>query len=218
MTALRPHAFKTIPTWGLINGTFPSLEAILFDMDGTLFDTEKYHAEAMFKIGEKYKIQPPHSPDEVHALMHGKADYIVFDLIKFWPGFPVEWSVRDFVQAKNDNLLEILARLDPQEYFPKATATLLKEIKKSGKFCGLVTSSEKIITLELLKLVKLHGFFDLIITRDDCPLHKPDPWPYIEAITKAGTTGEKTLIFEDSNVGLIAAKASGAYVAKVEWF
>lgn len=218
MTQERVLALKEIPNLALINKTFPGLKAIFFDMDGTLFDTEKYHTEAMFMIGRKYNIKPPFGPKEVHALMHGKADYLVFDIIKYWEGFPKEWTPRDFVDAKNQNLMEILSTLNPSDYYPEKTAALLKEIRASGKYVALVTSSEKVVTMELLKLVKLDQFFDIVVTRDDCPLHKPDPWPYIDTMKKAGSDRHTTLIFEDSKVGLEAATSSGAHVIKVEWF
>lgn len=218
MTNHRVLALKTIPALKLIEETFPGLSAVFFDMDGTLFDTEKYHAEAMFMIGHKYHIKPPHGPKEVHAMMHGKADYLVFDIIKYWEGFPKEWTVSDFVTMKNKNLLEILSKLNPHDYYPAATANLLKELRAAGKYVALVTSSERLITLELLKLVKLDQYFDVVVTRDDCPKHKPDPWPYVDTMKKANSTPESTLIFEDSHVGLMAAEGSGAHVIKVEWF
>lgn len=211
-------ALKTIPAFDILEKSYPGLRAVFFDMDGTLFDTEKYHTEAMFMIGRKYNIVPPHGPKEVHAMMHGKADYLVFDIIKSWDGFPPDWTVEKFVATKNENLFQILSSLDPREYYPEATAKLLQDIRAAGKFIALVTSSERVVTVELLKLVGLLDFFDVVVTRDDCPKHKPDPWPYVETMKHAGSDENSTLIFEDSNVGLIAAHASKAHVIKVEWF
>lgn len=211
-------ALKSIPTFEVLNQTFPGLKAIFFDMDGTLFDTEKYHTEAMLKIGHDYQIRPPVDPTQIHGLMHGKADYLVFDIIKEWPGFPKNWKVQDFVNEKNKNLMEILRKLEPGVYFPVQLLDLIKKIKTQALFIALVTSSERVITLELLKLVGLSDFFDLVLTRDDCPKHKPDPWPYLHAMSIAKSDAHTSLVFEDSNVGLTAAEASGSHVVKVEWF
>jgi beta-phosphoglucomutase len=218
MTTSHPLTLSVIPDLNELQGRFPGVTTIFFDMDGTLFDSEKYHTEAMLKIGKDYEIRPPHGPKEIHSLMHGKADYLVFDIIKDWPGFPQEWSVRDFVDTKNRNLLEILSPLKPSDYFPDLTAALLNDIKSANLYLALVTSSEKIITHELLKMVGLDALFDLVVTRDDCPAHKPDPWPYIHAMKEAKARPEETLILEDSQVGLAAALASKAHVIKVEWF
>ena len=215
----QPHfALKQIPHLKEILPAYPGLKALFFDMDGTLFNTEKYHTQAMLAIGDEFKIRPPYSPDAVHQLMMGKADHLVFDLIKDWEGFPKHWVVRDFVEAKNAHLLRLLSNEKNKEYFPMEMKSLLDEAKESKLYLALVTSSEKIITMELLKLVGLNGFFKLIITRDDCPTHKPDPYPYLKALKIAGVSAHEALIFEDSNVGLLAADGSGCHVIKAEWY
>jgi HAD superfamily hydrolase (TIGR01509 family) len=213
-----PIAFQKIPTLSELKAAYPGLKSLLFDMDGTIFNTETYHASALMMIGQKYKIRPPHSPEVVHELMMGKADYLVFEIIKDWEGVPKDWTVDDFVSEKNLNLIEILSKINVTEYFPSDTFQLIDLAKKEGLFLGLVTSSEKVITEELLRLAKLEGYFELILTRDDCPKHKPDPWPYLKAIELSGIDKTATVIFEDSHVGLTAALDSGSHVIKVEWF
>jgi len=213
-----PISFPKIPSLTELKAAYPGLKSLLFDMDGTIFNTESYHAQAMMMIGQKYKIRPPHSPEVVHELMMGKADYLVFEIIKDWEGVPGDWTVEDFVSEKNLNLIEILSKVKVSEYFPVETFHLIESAKKESLFLGLVTSSEKVITEELLRLAELQGHFDLILTRDDCPKHKPHPWPYLKAMELSGHDKTSTVIFEDSHVGLTAAQDSGAHVIKVEWF
>jgi HAD superfamily hydrolase (TIGR01509 family) len=83
---------------------------------------------------------------------------------------------------------------------------------------ALVTSSEKVVTDELLKISGLDHFFHLILTRDDCPKHKPDPWPYLKAVELSKLQQHQIIIFEDSTVGLEAAISSAHHVIKVEWY
>lgn len=210
-------ALKNIPTLPELKSILPGVRSFLFDMDGTLFNTEKYHALAMILIGQKYHIIPPHSEQDVHALMMGKADYLVFDLIKDWPGVPKTWTVDDFVTEKNKNLLKILEETNPQDFFPQASLRLLQKIKNAGYFLGLVTSSEEIVTNALLKLAGIEDLFEIKLTRDNCPKHKPDPWPYLRAIELSGKSVGETLIFEDSDIGIRAALGAHAHVIKVEW-
>jgi beta-phosphoglucomutase len=218
MKIKHPMSFKQVPKLPVLMQEFPGLKTMLFDMDGTLFDTERYHAEALMKLGEDHQIKPPVSPDEIHALMIGKADYLLFELIKGWPGFPPHWSVEDFVDDKNRRLLDILRRTHRDAFMNPDIFELLRESRESGFFMGLVTSSEKLVTKELLKISGLDNFFDLELTRDDCPIHKPDPWPYLEALKVSKSEPVEALIFEDSQVGLTAAVASGSHVIKVEWY
>ena len=213
-----PLAFKKIPTLKELQDGFPGLQALFFDMDGTLFNTEEHHAQALFVMAHKYQIKPPHSPEMVHELLVGKADHLVFDIIKDWEGVPKHWSTKDFVDEKTNNLIEILKQIDPHTFFPPEILSVLKEAKKENLYLALVTSSEKVITEILLKMTGIYDYFNLILTRDDCPTHKPDPWPYLKALDVSGIHKSSVLIFEDSHVGLSAAQASGAHVIKVEWF
>ena len=218
MITISVKPFKTIPDLPLLLAGFPGIRGIFFDMDGTLFNTEAYHTEALIKIGLEQKIRPPYAPEKVHELMMGKADYLVYEIVKSWEGFPTHWGAEEFNNEKNKNLLQILSKTNAAEYFPLDTLSLLKEIKDQKIFVGLVTSSEKVITQKLLSFAGIENFFDLVLTRDDCPEHKPKPWPYLKAIELSQFLPQETLIFEDSNVGLASATASGAHVIKVEWF
>jgi HAD superfamily hydrolase (TIGR01509 family) len=213
-----PLPFRTVPTLSDLKSGFPEVKSFFFDMDGTLFNTESIHADAMLMIAGKFNIRPPHSPEVVHQLMMGKADHLVFEVIKDWEGVPSHWTAIDFINEKNINLIELLKKIDVDSYFATEVLELLKEARKDGFYLALVTSSEKIITEELLKLTELHEFFDLILTRDDCPAHKPDPWPYLKAMEISGSDRSEVLIFEDSHVGLEAATLTGSHVIKVEWY
>jgi beta-phosphoglucomutase len=209
---------KRVPTLKTLKATYPGLKTILFDMDGTLFDTEKYHTLALQSIGAEQKITPPLGPKELHELMMGKADHLLFELIKEWPGFPEHWDVETFVNEKNRQFLKILGSVAGVSFFSIEIKNLLIESRLEGIKTGLVTSSEKIVTTELLKLAETDHLFSYILTRDDSLRVKPDPWPYLTAMKFFETSAEETLIFEDSHVGLEAAHKSLAHVIKAEWY
>ena len=186
-------------------------------MDGTLFDTERFHTQAFLKIGKDHQVIPPGSLASVHQLLVGKADHLVFEVVKSWQGFPQHWSAQDFVDIKTRNLLELLKEIPSRDFFHHELENLLKEAKADRHFLALVTSSEKIITSQLLALTGLDKIFDLVLTRDDCEKHKPDPWPYLKALKVSGFSPAETIIFEDSQVGIAAAIAAGTNVVQVGW-
>lgn len=217
MTDIHPISFAKIPTLAELKAGFPGISALFFDMDGTLFNTEPHHSEAFIRIGMEHKVRAPYSPEMIHELLVGKADYLVFDIVRGWEGFPEHWTAEEFVKEKNRNLLKILENTDPATFFAAETFQLLNEARIEGFFLALVTSSEKVVTKRLLEIAGLKDFFDLELTRDDCPNHKPDPWPYNEARRLSGREKHEVVIFEDSHVGLAAATGSGAHVIKVEW-
>lgn len=208
---------KKVPRLSELQERFPRLRALLFDMDGTLFDTESFHTKAFLRIGEEHKIRPPLPLKEIHSLLVGKADHLVYEVVKSWDGFPSGWSAEEFVRIKSNHLLDSLKSVSPDLYFPKSLSDLLKSAKSEGLKLGLVTSSEKVITTELLALAELTEIFDLILTRDDCPHHKPHPWPYLNALETLGVASDEAVIFEDSSVGLEAAQNACANVVKVDW-
>lgn len=218
MMKSRPIPFKNVPLIKRIKNDFPDVKALFFDMDGTLFNTEMIHAEALFKMAKKYQIRPPFDQKTVYELMVGKADHLLFDIIKDWEGVPSHWNHETFVVEKNDHFMDLLNQISSESFFMKDVENLIMEAHTSGLFLGLVTSSEKYITNELLRITGLKNIFHLIITRDDCPRHKPDPWPYIKATEVSGFLNHEILIFEDSKVGLEAATATGSHVIKVEWY
>jgi HAD superfamily hydrolase (TIGR01509 family) len=172
----------------------------------------------MVKIGKTHQIIPPYGPEEVHNLMVGRADHLVFEIIKFWENFPKHWTVKDFVDEKNKFFLDSLTRVSSSTYYSPAINQLILDARAAGLKIALVTSSEKAVTQALLKISGLTTFFDLILTRDDCPKHKPDPWPYLEAQRFFGLSPKDALIFEDSEVGFQAASASGSHAVKVTWY
>lgn len=218
MTQTHPIPMKVVPHLNHLKGGFPGVDTLLFDMDGTLFDTEIYHTQALQKIGQDQKILPPLGPAELHQLLMGKADHLVYDIVKDWQGFPEHWDVHTFVNEKNRHLLSILKSVHGDAFFSPSIRKLLETAKAEGFKLGLVTSSEKLITQELLRLVKLEQFFHFVLTRDDSDQVKPDPWPYLKAMEILKSSHETTLIFEDSNVGIMAAQRSLAHVIKAEWY
>jgi HAD superfamily hydrolase (TIGR01509 family) len=210
--------FTKIPSFSELSAAFPGLRGLFFDMDGSLFDTEGLHTKAFQQIGRDFNIRPPFGPETVHGMLMGKADHLVFEIVKDWEGFPKEWTARDFVAAKNERFFKLLRSGTDLGFLPQMSRTLIDEAREHGLFTALITSSEKIVTIELLKIAGVDKSFDLILTRDDCPKHKPDPWPYVEAMRVAKLDPKEVFIFEDSSVGLEAARVSGAHVGKVEWF
>lgn len=209
---------QKVPALSTLIGAYPGLKGFFFDMDGTLFNTEGIHADAMMMIAQKYNIRPPYSPEVVHGLMMGKADHLVFNIIKDWEGVPRDWSALDFINEKNANVIDLLKKTELSSYFSEDVQHLLKEAKEKKMWMSLVTSSEKLVTLELLKIAGLQTFFDQVLTRDDCPRHKPDPLPYLMAYETSGLDPAEVIIVEDSHVGLEAATSAGPHVIKVEWY
>ncbi len=83
---------------------------------------------------------------------------------------------------------------------------LLSKLKEAGKRMGVVSSATNWMVDQVLSQLKLSGFFELVITKEDVTRHKPDPEAYLLALEKLSLSGSEVLIFEDSEPGLIAAR------------
>lgn len=192
-------------------------KAFIFDMDGTIFHSEPIHALALQKLAQRYKIIPPITPEEVHKLLVGKADHLVHDLIKNWPRFPEELTLDLFIQEKNDILIGLIPHHKEQMLHPSMHLIFTEAMKMDLPF-AIVTSSEKIVTHRLLEEMKIKDYFSFILTRDDCPLHKPHPWPYLKAVEKLGLKSHEVIVFEDSQVGMEAALAAKCPTVQAAWY
>lgn len=193
---------------------FSKTKALIFDMDGTLLNTELVHAQGLLEIIKG----TGHSASELLEQFCGVAEPQVFKTLldkKILSNINFE----EFVNQKNSNF-EVL--LEDKDLLSKLLHTELKELiieaKNKGIKIALVTASERGTTELFLKKLKLHDLFNIVITRNDTEKTKPDPMPYTTCFKELGIEPDESIIFEDSLTGLAAAKASEANFYKVSWY
>jgi beta-phosphoglucomutase len=75
---------------------------------------------------------------------------------------------------------------------------------------GLCSNARDITVTKILDLMKITDYFDIILSADDVQKSKPDPEIYLTACSKLSVIPQNCLIVEDSDVGVIAGKATGA--------
>ena len=179
------------------------MSAILFDMDGTLIDSEplwlKAEIEVMAEVGCHWDEQ-----DQINCL-----------------GGPAERTER-YMQERSQNikpygyfinrLHEVMrARITNElELIPNALS-LLKECKDAGIKTALVTASSRDLMTIVLKRFP-PGTFDVVVSGDDVEKSKPDPAPYLLAAKQLSVDILKCLVLEDSLTGVQSGLSSGAKV------
>jgi len=126
----------SVPAINDIKRDLPDVKAFFFDMDGTLFNTENVHADALFMMAKKYQIIPPIAYDKVYELMVGKADHLLFEIIKDWEGVPRHWDSSFFINEKNDNFIKIIEKKSIESFFSPKVHEFLKEAYEEGMFMG----------------------------------------------------------------------------------
>ncbi len=91
-----------------------------------------------------------------------------------------------------------------------------QDFRKQGGKVWVVSTGQTVNIQNVMKHLNMDGFFDGVITGADVKNSKPSPECFLKAMAAEGCTPSETLIFEDSVVGLEAAKSSGAQYIKVE--
>lgn len=181
------------------------IKALLFDIDGTLFDTNEANA-ASYKAAFKDVGLP--FPEKLYRDSFGLR-------------FPE--IMKRLLPKGNDEQLSRIKTLKAKYY-----KTNLKLIKPNtglialalstthGYATGLVTTASKTNILNLLKHFSIDpNQFSVVITGEDVKHGKPNPECYVQAIKQLGVQPAECVVFEDSIHGIQAAEAAGTQVIKV---
>jgi HAD superfamily hydrolase (TIGR01509 family) len=179
------------------------MSAILFDMDGTLINSEplwlQAEIEIMAELGCHWDQQ-----DQINCLggpMERTEKYMQERSNNVKPYGYFERKLDELMEYKLSNELELI---------PNARE-LLEECKVSGIKIALVTASNgRQMRSVLSRFPK--GFFDAAVSRDDVEKSKPDPAPYLLAANLLGVKNEFCVVFEDSPTGVQSGLRSGAQV------
>ena len=171
-------------------------KAALFDLDGTLIDTEDQYTVVWGRIARKYR---PDVPDLEYAI---KGTTLKNILATYFSPETHEAIVRE--------LDEYEAQMD-YSFFPYVEE-FLTDIRSHGVKCAIVTSSNKQKMQYATKGNPLIGtMFDKILTAEDFSASKPAPDCYQKAAEMLQTPLEDCMVFEDAYNGLQAGMASGIY-------
>lgn len=192
------------------------LDCILFDMDGTIVNTEPLHARAAVKVLQTLGIDI--DLESCLDQFYGMTDTAV---LKMTCPMLSDDEIDKAIAEKNIHLIELFKKLHHHEkhsYITPGLFEFLKYLKKENKQVAVVSASEDVVVFETLKCFDIHPFIDLQMGRHQTQLTKPHPEPYLEGMRRLKTHPAKTLIFEDSPTGLQSAVASGAQVIRITGF
>ena len=187
-----------------------NLKAVLFDMDGVLFDSMKNHAKAWNKAMAMYGM----NLSEEEAYMHeGRTGASTINIVCMRErGCNAnEEEIKKIYQTKSD----IFNSLPKAEAMPGAY-TLLRNIKDSGLQPVLVTGSGQ---LSLIDNLNHHfpGIFqkEFMVTAFDVKFGKPNPEPYLMGLKKAGINPNEAVVVENAPLGVKAGVAAGIFTIAV---
>jgi HAD superfamily hydrolase (TIGR01509 family) len=175
--------------------------ALLFDLDGTLVNTDHIYVEVWIEILRKYNIKC----DETffNNFIKGKNDA---SFLKYIIAEITDKEIQEISEKKDSLFIEKMKQKD--DFLFPGVADFFKRNKQHK--IAIVTSSNRKSALFILKMCDLEKHVDLVIASEDCSNNKPHPDPYLKAMEYFNIDKTRTFIFEDSYSGLCSAKNSGA--------
>ena len=175
--------------------------AVLWDMDGTLVDTEPYWIAAEAPLVEEYGGSWSH--EDALQLVGLSLDASA----RILQAAGVTLSEDEIISTLSARVIAMCA--DKGVPFRPGALELLRDLRASGVKTGLVTMSYRNMALSILDLIEFDAF-DIVIAGDDAVRPKPFPDPYLQAAEALGVDIADTVAIEDSPNGLRSAIASGA--------
>ncbi len=179
------------------------VKAVIFDMDGTMFDTEKLWGDVTKKLTEKYGIV---FDERVRIGMMGKKDNEALTILKDYFQIPV--TVNELIRTRRAMVLEDLSLVQVNRGLYE-TLDLLDSLRIKK---AIATASFKEFTSKLLQQFTVADRFDAIVTGDDVVVSKPDPTILLEAARQIEVPPSECLVLEDAQNGVEAAYKAGMSV------
>jgi HAD superfamily hydrolase (TIGR01509 family) len=174
--------------------------ALLFDLDGTLAETDSLHLPTWVDILRPYGIEA--DEEFYRERISGRSNSkIVEDLL---PDLSAEEG-RKLADAKEASFRERAVELEPLP----GLLDFMQEGKSRGLSLALVTNAPEENVEAILLVLELAEFFDEVVLSDEVGAVKPDPAPYRAALDKLGVAPEEALAFEDSTSGISSAVGAG---------
>lgn len=176
-------------------------KALLFDFDGTLVDTEKFHFDMMNKFLKPFEghISWEEYLEVFMGVPFSKNTPMLVERFKL-PMSPSE------VVEQNAMFIEQAAQTHPITIMPGVSETL-RQLNGARK--AIVTGSGRASVTNSIKKLGWSDQFEFWITFDDVENSKPHPESYLRAIEKLGIDKKEIVVFEDTKNGTASAKAAG---------
>lgn len=177
------------------------IRGIIFDLDGVIVDTAKYHFLAWQRMANELGVK---FTEEENEQLKGVSRRGSIEKIMNWGGIILpEEEIEHWMKVKNEWYLEYVEAMSPSEILPGA-AEVIAEAKSLGLKISLGSASKN--SQFILERVKLIQEFDALVDGNIVSASKPDPEVFLTGAKLLQLNPEECIVFEDAVAGVQAAK------------
>lgn len=180
------------------------LRALLFDLDGTLADTDALHMPTWIDALEPYGIRV--DEEFYRQRISGRLNPDILE--EFLPHLPEE-EARNIADTKE---VDFRNRVGELQSLP-GLVEFVEKGRRRGLSIALVTNAPRENAGAILHGLGLEAYFDVTVLAEEVGIGKPDPEPYLATLEKLGIRADEAIAFEDSTSGI--ASAVGASIQTV---
>jgi beta-phosphoglucomutase len=176
----------------------------IFDLDGVIVDTAKYHYLAWKNLADELEID---FTEEDNEKFKGVSRKRCLELLLEMGGISVSGEqFETWLQEKNEDYLKYISNMDQSEILPDVTK-VLEYLREKEIPMALGSASKNAISI--LEKVELMHYFDAIVDGNQVTKAKPDPEVFLIAAKKLGVKPVNCVVFEDALAGIEAANIAG---------
>ncbi|MBK5241521.1 beta-phosphoglucomutase [Clostridium sp.] len=183
-----------------------SIKAIIFDLDGVLVDTAKYHYLAWKRLAEELNIE---FSIEDNERLKGVSRMQSLDIILEIGDTTLNDDTKfEAAQKKNDWYVEYISKLTPEDILP-GVITFIESTKANNIKIALGSASKN--SMLILNKLNLTHYFDAIIDGTKVSKAKPDPEVFLKGAEALKVLPSQCIVFEDAEAGVEAAVNAGMH-------
>lgn len=188
-----------------------NVKGLIFDLDGVIVFTDKFHYQAWKKMADQMGI---YFDEEINNRLRGVSRMESLEIIlERYEGVPLSAEDKQrMAEEKNNTYRELLKTMTPADVTGEVRDTL-RELKQKGYKLAIGSSSKN--ARFILEKVELLEAFDAISDGNNITNSKPDPEVFIKASEYIGEKPEECIVVEDAYAGIDAAKAGGMLAAAI---
>ncbi|MDP9750123.1 beta-phosphoglucomutase [Thermoanaerobacter pentosaceus] len=183
---------------------------VIFDLDGVITDTARYHYLAWKKLADELGI---YFDEVINERLKGVSRLESLEIILEKSDKKYSQEEKEYyANKKNEYYKEMIKRITPQDLLP-GVERFIKELKKRGIKTAIASVSKNAFTV--LENLKIKDKFDYIVDANEIKHGKPDPEIFLNAAKHLGIPPERCIGIEDSAAGITAIKRAGMYAVGV---